>query len=99
MKRLLRNFGKRAPLGFVLLVSLLACVEESFAPPQTTLPFGPGEKLRYTVRWRLLQAGEAELSLTQDSAGNGRWKAIAKAYSTGYVSNLYKVEDEYQSTF
>ena len=24
---------------------------------------------------------------------------MAKAYSTGYVSNIYKVEDEYQSTF
>jgi hypothetical protein len=29
----------------------------------------------------------------------GFWKAMARANSTGYVSNLYKVEDEYASTF
>ena len=29
----------------------------------------------------------------------GLWKATAKASSTGYVSNLYKVEDEFTATF
>ena len=35
-----------------------------------------------------------------DDAGTpGLWKAMARADSTGYVSNLYKVADEYTSTF
>jgi hypothetical protein len=38
------------------------------------------------------------LSLDADSTP-GFWKATARANSTGYVSNLYKVEDEYASTF
>ena len=29
----------------------------------------------------------------------GRWKLTAKANSIGYVSNIYKVDDEYQSMF
>lgn len=61
-------------------------------------PFGPGEKLRYEVQWRLIPAGEAELSLEADSRP-GWWKAVAKAHSLGYVSNLYKVEDEYAAVF
>ena len=61
-------------------------------------PFGPGEKLRYAVRWRMISAGEAELSIGTDSLPS-HWKVSAKASSTGYVSNLYKVEDEYTSIF
>jgi hypothetical protein len=29
----------------------------------------------------------------------GRWKASATANSTGYVSNIYRVEDRYESSF
>ena len=99
MKRLLRSAGRKAVRGFFLAAILLACAGESFGPPQTKLPFGPGEKLRYSVRWRLLQAGEAELSLTQEGDSGSRWKATAKANSIGHVSNIYKVEDEYRATF
>ena len=63
------------------------------------LPFGAGEKLSYTVRWRLLPAGNAELVVSPDRSAPGRWKATAKAHSVGYVSNIYRVEDEYQSQF
>ena len=66
---------------------------------EPALPFSPGEKLRYTVQWRLFPAGHAELSLAKEGTQAGRWKATARVQSTGYVSNLYKVEDEYQSTF
>jgi hypothetical protein len=37
--------------------------------------------------------------LTQDSTAPGRWKVRGRAESIGYVSNIYKVDDEYQSTF
>ena len=63
------------------------------------LPFSAGERLRYEVRWRLFPAGHAELSLSKEGTLPGRWKVTAKANSTGYVSNLFKVEDEYRSTF
>jgi len=63
------------------------------------LPFGAGEKLSYTVHWRLLPAGIAELVVSADRSAPGRWKATAKAHSVGYVSNIYRVEDEYQSQF
>ena len=78
-------------LGAVAFLPLL--------PAQQDEPvFGPGERLRYAVKWRLIPAGHAELWLGADSTP-GFWKAMARANSTGYVSNLYKVEDEYTSTF
>ncbi|OFV96752.1 MAG: hypothetical protein A3H94_07685 [Acidobacteria bacterium RIFCSPLOWO2_02_FULL_60_20] len=77
--------------GFLLL--------RTVAAQDIRLPFGAGEKLSYTVHWRLLPAGIAELVVSPDRSAPGRWKATAKAHSVGYVSNIYRVEDEYQSQF
>jgi hypothetical protein len=62
------------------------------------LPFGSGERLRYAVRWRGLPAGHAEILVSTDGAA-GHWTATAKAKSVGYVSNVYPVDDEYESRF
>jgi len=81
-------------------VALLgALILEPIAAQEIRLPFSAGEKLRYAVRWRLLPAGNAELVVIPDRTAPGRWKATAKASSVGYVSNIYRVEDEYQSLF
>jgi hypothetical protein len=68
------------------------------AAQDARLPFAAGERLRYAVRWRGLPAGHAEIVVSPDRTP-GRWKAVAKAKSVGYVSNIYPVEDEYQSLF
>ena len=90
-----------AAVGGLLLGSVCAICLVSWpsAAQDTKLPFAVGEKLRFAVRWRLVPAGEAELFLGKEETAPGRWKATAKANSIGYVSNLYKVDDEYQSTF
>jgi len=75
-----------------------ACFLKALPAQQEESAFGPGERLRYAVEWRLIPAGHAELWLDADSTP-GFWKAMARASSTGYVSNLYKVEDEYTATF
>jgi Protein of unknown function (DUF3108) len=67
--------------------------------PSAKPPFAAGEKLRYAVRWHLLPAGTAELVVSPDRSAPGRWKADAKASSVGSVSNIYRVQDEYQSQF
>jgi len=81
--------------GFGLLTSLLL---RPMAAQDTRLPFGAGERLRYAVRWRGLPAGHAEIVVSPDRTA-GRWKAVATAKSVGYVSNIYPVEDQYQSQF
>ena len=83
--------------GLLAVGSVLCALSGGAQEP--ALPFSAGEKLQYTVQWRLFPAGHAELFLAKEGAQSSRWKATAKAYSTGYVSNLYKVENEYQSTF
>ena len=88
------TLGSCLTLAFALGLLCLPMVAQ-----QPKLPFNSGEKLNYSVQWRLVHAGEAELLLLRDDTAPGRWKATANASSTGYVSNLFKVTDEYQSSF
>jgi Protein of unknown function (DUF3108) len=69
------------------------------AAQDAKLPFSTGERLRYAVSWRGLPAGHAEITVSADRSAVGRWKASATAKSVGYVSNIYPVEDAYQSQF
>ena len=92
-------YKKCLAAGAILSVLAISVFPWPSTAAQVKLPFSAGEKLRYTVRWRLVQAGEAELTLGKEDTAPGGWKATAKANSIGYVSNIYKVEDEYQSTF
>jgi hypothetical protein len=92
--------SKQCAIAAAPLLALVVGLIAAQGPAQTPkLPFAAGEKLRYAVRWRLVPAGEAELVLGKEDAPQGRWKLTAKANSIGYVSNFYKVDDEYQSLF
>ncbi len=88
-----------AAAGAPLLALVIGLISSQSSAQAPKLPFASGEKLRYAVRWRLVPAGEAELVLGKEDTPQGRWKLTAKANSIGYVSNIYKVEDEYQSIF
>lgn len=88
----------KIPFALTLILGAVSVLEPLPAQQQPDPPFGPGERLHYAVEWRLLPAGHAELWLDADRTP-GFWKVMARANSTGYVSNLYKVEDEYTSTF
>lgn len=93
-----RRLGAAKPAAWLATLCLLLAGAALLAQ-EVRLPFSPGEKLRYNVSWRLLPAGHAEILLTQDRGAGGRWRVTGKAESVGYVSNIYKVQDEYQSTF
>jgi uncharacterized protein DUF3108 len=85
--------------GFLLTILPSSVFIAPVVAQEIRLPFSAGEKLRYAVRWRLVPAGNAEITVVPDRGSPGRWNATAKASSVGYVSNIYRVEDEYQSLF
>ncbi|MSO18971.1 MAG: DUF3108 domain-containing protein [Acidobacteria bacterium] len=97
-----RSGRPRLALPITLLTLAVMLAGRSVIAQDQRLPFTAGEKLRYNVSWRLLPAGHAEIVLSQDRSGQGspgRWRVVGKAQSVGYVSNIYKVDDEYQSSF
>jgi hypothetical protein len=79
-------------------IALSGPLRENSRAQELRLPFGAGETLRYFVKWGLMPAGNAELTVRPDRSA-GLWKVIGTASSVGYVSNIYRVEDRYEASF
>jgi len=75
---------------------LLLCVTPAVVAAPGALP--PRETLEYTVEWRLITAGKARLTWgpTVHDADPG-WQADLHLESTGLVSKLFKVNNDYVS--
>lgn len=64
------------------------------------LPFSPGETLTYDVNWSIFPAGEVTANLSRDKNEPGdAYVVTTTAQSRGFVSLLYKVQDEFRSVF
>ena len=64
--------------------------------PQAALPVR--EKLEYSVEWRLINAGKVQLRWSANSqADKTGWETKVHLESTGLVSKLFKVTDDYSS--
>jgi Protein of unknown function (DUF3108) len=63
-------------------------------------PFRPGETLTYDVNWSVFPAGKLTATLSRDKQiPDDSYKVTTTADSQGFVSLLYKVQDEFQSVF
>ncbi len=61
-------------------------------------PLPARETLSYGVEWRLIRAGRATLGWEPaPDTGGGHWQTSVTLESTGLVSRLYKVDDQYTS--
>ena len=82
-----------------LCVVLAGLLLENSRAQELRPPFFAGETLRYAVKWGLMPAGSAELTVRPDRSAAGLWRVIGTASSVGYVSNIYRVDDRYEASF
>jgi hypothetical protein len=69
---------------------------ENLPGARATLP--AKENLLYQVEWRLISAGKVRLSWSANhQAGDPGWQAGMEMESTGLVSKLFKVKNQYSS--
>ena len=63
------------------------------------IPFKPGEKLHFKVRWGFIHAGEAILQILPVEEINGEkvFSFLMTARTTPFVDIFYKVRDTYES--
>ncbi len=73
--------------GLPLILSL---VSAGFAQVNPAIP--ARETLYYNVEWRLITAGKAKVQWLREGSG---WQANVHVESTGLVSKLFRVEDDY----
>jgi hypothetical protein len=79
---------------FRLLPPLLVCATLAFSQ-SNTLP--AKETLYYSIDWRLFTAGKARVELTTTPQPRPGYQVNLHLESTGIVSKLFKVEDDYSA--
>jgi Protein of unknown function (DUF3108) len=85
---------------FGIFLALLAAEVPSQGAEGKPLPFSPGETLTYDVNWSIFHAGEVTATLQSDPQGSrNAFLVKTTARSEGFVSILYKVQDQFQSVF
>src|SRR5262249_12296331 len=67
--------------------------------PASTRPFGPGERLEFSVQYGPVNAGSATLEVTdvRDYEGHKVYSLEAKAKSNRFIDKIYKVRNYIQS--
>jgi Protein of unknown function (DUF3108) len=76
------------------LVPLLVCAPLAFSQ-SSSLP--AKETLHYNIEWRLFSAGKATVDLAATPAPKPGMQATLRLESSGIVSKLFKVEDDYSA--
>lgn len=70
------------------------------AATHKSLPFSAGETLTYNVNWSIFPAGRVTATLSREKNDHSDAFVITTtARSQGFVSLLYKVQDEFRSVF
>jgi hypothetical protein len=88
---------RRAARALVRLLAVLAVAAAWAAPAPALegLPFCPGERLVYTLRWAALTAGESSIEVlpVADVDGEPALHFRMRAQTTEFVDFFYKVRD------
>jgi Protein of unknown function (DUF3108) len=82
---------------FLTMIRTVASAQQRHDHP---LPFSPGETLTYDVNWSIFPAGEVTATLTRNkNDSDDAFVVTTTARSQGFVSLLYRVQDEFRSVF
>lgn len=84
-------FRHIAAVLMFLSVSSLATAEIKQYPPK---PFPYREKLEYSIEWRLITAGTAQIDIAPIGPN---WETKLNIQSAGMVTRLYRVDDAYRA--
>ena len=99
MKNCISALGKAAALaffaGFFLCSGNVAAEKESKMEIPSRIPFLPGEKLTFELKWLFLPAGTATIEVLPIETLNGEpvWHFVLKARTNRFTDAFYKVRD------
>lgn len=89
--------GPAALAAAVFLAAIMICrpPDVGAESPGAALPFQPGERLVYELKWEFIKAGEASLSVLPMDEVNGKkaFHFVMTAQSVPFIDVFYKVRD------
>lgn len=79
----------------VILVALSLPVTGLALSNEPELPFSPGERLTFVLKWEFVRAGKATLEVRQVETVNGvqAYHFVMTAKSRSFIDHIYKVRD------
>lgn len=86
----------KGALGLLLLMTLPALGWGNPLFADTQLPFQPGERLTYELKWTVIPAGKAVLEVRPMTTVNGvpAYHFMLTAKTTPFIDRIYKVRDQ-----
>ena len=91
-----RNHFVKHISRLIVLLSFITLIPAGAQEP--FLPFGPGERLDYALKWTFITAGHATIEMIADTADTTALQIRTRAYSTGLVDAFFTVRDSIYST-
>lgn len=89
------GFTSRVAAAFLALMAIPTLSPQA-APAVHIAPGLPtAEALSYSIEWRLINAGTAQMSFFPNKEHGSRWESTLHLESSGVVSKLYKLTDNY----
>ena len=84
---------------FILSISIFLYSLAHAADKDIKIPFKPGEKFTFDVRWEFIKAGSAELRILPFKEVNGEkvFRFHMTAKTTKFIDTFYKIRDTYES--
>lgn len=85
--------------GMLLVCVLLLTVPKIATAAQSVTAFGPGERLKYVLKWSGIAAGDSVMEIVKGSWIDGAhvYKVISTAESRALVDVIYKVRNRYET--
>lgn len=82
-------------ISIMTVIVILFSFAENVISAEGSLPFQPGEKLTFDLKWTMIKAGEATLEVLPVETVNGvrSYHFVMTAKSTPFLDVFYKVRD------
>ncbi len=93
----MENLGKTGRFFLCILFVLFAGIGKVGAQPEKPVRYQPGEKLLYDIHFAFVSAGNAYLTVTEDTFRNKKvWRIRLVGQTTGLADVIYRVRDRYE---
>jgi hypothetical protein len=83
------------PVAFIIAVAVIFCSSACVKADEIEVPFHPGEKLTFILKWTIIPAGESVLEVLPMETIDGvkTYHFLMTAKSNAFIDAFYKVRD------
>lgn len=85
-------------VALAMATTSLPSVAQAAVKPERPLPYRPGEKISFNIRYLSMSVGQAEVEVTRDPERD-LWPIEARAWTRGLFGKVHPMEQDFRSLF